>query len=75
MRRARKGIDPSERAARMLTMRSLRAARDKLLPGSVEAIFVYHAGHHCMEQWLSDSYGYEVRITGVTDDGYEITRA
>lgn len=71
---AKPNIPAAERRARTATLETLFAARVQLVAGSVEEIFLYHAGHHCLAQWLSDSWGYDVRITGVTEDGFEVTR-
>ncbi len=67
-------ISREERRARTETLNVLRKARAAVGYDSVEGIFMYHAGQHCIEQWLSDWYGYEVRITGVDDEGLSIIR-
>ena len=69
-----KRLPKHERAAREATFASLFDARDQLRPGSVEEIFVDHMADHCMEAWLSESYGYAVRIVRWTGDGVEIER-
>jgi len=67
-------ISRQERQARTATLNTLSQARTTVGYGSVEEIFLYHAGHHCLELWLSEAYGYQVRITEVDDEGYTITR-
>jgi hypothetical protein len=69
-----KRIPKHEREARDATFAALMDARDQLEDGSVEGIFVDHAANHCFEAWLSESFGYPVRIVCWTGDGVEIER-
>jgi len=63
-----------EAKARELVFATFVVARDQLVPGSVERIFLDHAMDHCIEAWLSESYGYLVRIVCWNEDGCEVER-
>jgi hypothetical protein len=63
-----------EIAAHTATLNTLADARDKTPEGSVESIFLEHAFTHCLEAWLSDSFGYEVRCSDWRDGGCTVTR-
>ena len=58
-----------ELAAHAATLRDLDEALQQTAQGSVEAIFIGHSMNHCLEAWLSEFYGHEVRITALSLDG------
>lgn len=58
-----------EREAHAATLTAMEDAMDKLAPESIEWIFVGHAMTHCLEAWLSEHYGHQVRIAERTADG------
>ncbi len=71
---AAKRLPKHGRAAREATLTALMDASDQLDPGSVERIFLRHAGDHCIEQWLSEGLGYQVRIIAWTEGGPTVER-
>jgi hypothetical protein len=55
------------------TLNTLADARDQVDEASIEWIFLRHAFYHCLEQWLSEREGRELRITWADEHGVEVS--
>lgn len=58
-----------EREMHTATLHDLDEALQQTAVGSVEAIYLGHCINHCLEAWLSEYYGHEVRIAELSLDG------
>jgi hypothetical protein len=63
----------AERQAHNTTLETLCGARDQQVYHGTVWFFLHHASTHCLEQWFSERYGYEVRITD-DENGVQVTR-